>query len=380
MHRHSKRPVNSAGAAELYAAWLVANPGASGSARVFAAYFDAEQDFRRLSELSSWFLDAAKGLPGAAEQFLRIARLFDIAARTEDAANAYLKAFDEGAPASALLSSFLLSLEMNDLAGMQKSLTQLTGKGGSAELLLGALARLQSGDDASAQATLAGLASQTGEPDLALKAMWIIYERSAARGDDTGQAAVGSRLATRFPAAPEAALVSPPSIAPDQQQVVAMPSPWPDLYSLEQTQPVTQKQSGASGPTTPVAAPVAPPGNELAPVAPAVAAPVAPPGNEPAPVAPPIAAPAGSTGQPAAQPTVATYSVQAGAFQMKENADDLVGELTRHGFVPVVLHETAQGKDRYRVLAATGLNGDDARAVLQKLEQLGYSGYLVAEK
>jgi cell division septation protein DedD len=350
---------DSVGAAELYSAWLTANPGASGSARVFDAYFRTEQDFRRLIEVSALFIEAAKGVPGAAAQFLRIARIFDISARTEEAEKAYLDAFAEGAPPSALLSAFLLSLEMNDLSGMQSSLSRLSGKGGSAELLLGALAALQYGDNASAQATLVGLAAQTGEADLALKAMWILYSRSTARGDSVGQAAARSRLSVRFPDSPESALASAASSVPGQIQVIVAPSPWPDICSLDDGQPAS--------PTGKAAAELTPP------IAPADGVPVAPAATNPAASTAPSA-------EAALPLSTVKYSVQAGAFQMKENADDLVGELTRHGLLPVVIHETKQGKDRYRVLATTGQSGDDARAIVAKLGQLGYSGFLIIEK
>ena len=73
-------------------------------------------------------------------------------------------------------------------------------------------------------------------------------------------------------------------------------------------------------------------------------------------------------------------SVQAGSFLMKENADDLVSELSKRGFAPVVVHETVQGKDRYRVLAGTGLDTEAAKATLKKLSEEGFRGFVVADK
>ncbi len=65
---------------------------------------------------------------------------------------------------------------------------------------------------------------------------------------------------------------------------------------------------------------------------------------------------------------------------MKENADDLVAELSKRGFSPVVLRETIQGKERYRVLAAAGLEPEPAKAVLKKLADQGFRGFVVADK
>ncbi|HEY9595746.1 MAG TPA: hypothetical protein VHE79_14805, partial [Spirochaetia bacterium] len=100
-------------AAELLLSWLSLNPGAPGAARVFGDYFTMEQDFGRLVTESRSFLKGAEGLPGAGGQLLRIARLYDIAGRVEEARDAYLAAARNGASDEALVSAFLLSLEMN---------------------------------------------------------------------------------------------------------------------------------------------------------------------------------------------------------------------------------------------------------------------------
>ena len=65
---------------------------------------------------------------------------------------------------------------------------------------------------------------------------------------------------------------------------------------------------------------------------------------------------------------------------MKENADDLVSELTRKGFSPLVRTETLQGKPHYRVFAGSALSVDDARTLLEKLHGAGFSGFLVQDK
>ena len=74
------------------------------------------------------------------------------------------------------------------------------------------------------------------------------------------------------------------------------------------------------------------------------------------------------------------FAVQAGSFQMKENADDLVLELGKRGFSASVLHDQAQGRDRWRVFAGTGLEQDAAEAVRLKLSAAGFTGFLVRDK
>jgi cell division protein FtsN len=65
---------------------------------------------------------------------------------------------------------------------------------------------------------------------------------------------------------------------------------------------------------------------------------------------------------------------------MKENADDLLSELTRRGFSAVIVHEVTQAKDRYRVLAGSGLEMDAAKEVMKRLSDAGFRGFLVQDK
>ena len=305
-------------AAELLAQWLAMNPGAPGSARVFARYFQLEQDFPSLLSASMRFATSAKGVPGAGEQYGRIARLLDVSGRVEEARDVYLAAINEGASSSTLVSAFLLSLEMNDTASMQTALERLKGTGGDAEPLLGALMDLRAGREAAARGALVGLAEKTGDSGLAVRALWVLYEYSRARGDAAGQASARKKLDARFPGSPEAAIAS-------STDVFLTPRPEALVGAAEQT-------AGSS------------PGSTAAPPSPR-----------------------------------GSLAVQAGSFQMKENADDLMRELTEIGFSPVVRHETVDGKDRYRVFAGVGVDADAAKALLAALKQKGYSGFIVKD-
>jgi hypothetical protein len=46
----------------------------------------------------------------------------------------------------------------------------------------------------------------------------------------------------------------------------------------------------------------------------------------------------------------------------------------------VVVRVTVEGKDRYRVLAGTGLETEAAKATLKKLSDEGFRGFVVADK
>jgi cell division protein FtsN len=65
---------------------------------------------------------------------------------------------------------------------------------------------------------------------------------------------------------------------------------------------------------------------------------------------------------------------------MKENADDLSAQLASRGFSPVIVHDASQGKDRYRVMAGTGMESEGAKAVLARLSAAGFSGFLVRDR
>lgn len=64
---------------------------------------------------------------------------------------------------------------------------------------------------------------------------------------------------------------------------------------------------------------------------------------------------------------------------MKENADDLIGELTRKGFSPTLRIDALSGKPLYRVFAGKGLSVEEARVLLDRLHQAGFSGYLLSD-
>jgi cell division septation protein DedD len=364
LHAHEREKAGDFEAsAALLSAWLSSNPGASGSPAVFAGYFRIEQDLPALRDVCRQFLASARGVPGAAPQFDKIARLLDLSGRVEEARNAYLAAFEEGAPESALVTAFLLSYQMNDAESMSVILRKLAGKSGNAELLLRALSDMRSGDRAAARATLTEVADQTGNPELALKALWVLYQADVKSGNPAAGALSRSRLASRFASSPEAAIVAgAPALGAKPARTVVVEMPTPALLDAA---------SSSSDPTTAPAPVQAVPGP----------APASPAATTPAPVkAPPAqtSLPA-STGAPAPG-SVARVSVQAGSFLMRENADDLVSELLRLGFAPVVVRENVQGKDRYKVLAGTGLEAEAATAVLKKLSDDGLRGFVVTDR
>jgi cell division protein FtsN len=109
------------------------------------------------------------------------------------------------------------------------------------------------------------------------------------------------------------------------------------------------------------------------------------------PAIPPDPGPAGTAQAPAPVPSPAQepapataaaqgkYLVQAGSFQVRENAEYLAADLVKKGFSPTVVQDSFQGKDRFRVLAGAGLARDRAQDLLEQLAGAGYSGFLASE-
>ena len=307
-------------ATQLYGSWLSLNPGAPGSLKVFVAYFRLEQDSAKLLAKGDAFVSASRGIPGTGEQIVRVAQLFELSGRMEQSRDFYLRAFEEGGGTEALISAFLLSLEMGDTASLPAIIDKLRERNRSSASLLDAVGRLRSGGDSAARADLLSSVDSSGDPDLSLKGLWVLYEVARNSGDAMAEAKARAGLVARFPGSPEAAIAA--SFAGTDAGKKApgvLLFPGPDVFA------------GASK-----------------------------------------AQPAGAS--------VARYAVQAGSFQVQENADYLAADLKKKGFAAVVRHETALGKDMFRVFAATGLEAEQARALQAKLADAGFSGFLVTEK
>lgn len=73
------------------------------------------------------------------------------------------------------------------------------------------------------------------------------------------------------------------------------------------------------------------------------------------------------------------YSVQAGSFQVKENADELAADLSKKGFAPVVRGEAREGKTLFKVMAGAGMERSAAQLIVGRLSRAGYAGFIVSE-
>jgi len=356
------------GAAAMYASWLDANASSAEAPVIFNRYFSLEQNLPSLLEAGKKLLGAAQKGPFVSETMARIAWLFEVAGKPEDARDAYLSAFAHGEP-SALESAFLISLEMNDMNALQSALAEMKDAAGESRELLGACLAFQQGDVGTAEAAFIRISSSTTNQSVALKALWMSYEAALRTGDSAGRLQAVKLLGQRFPHSPEYAIVASEASATAQKAspgVTRLALPGGFLIEAPAGgQPVSSGQPAQ--PAGPVQAAQGAPDQKLPATSDATD------GKAPTPPASPAQHGSPSTLQ-------RSLCVQAGSFQMKENADDLMAELARKGFSPTLRTEARQGKSLYRVVAGSGLSVEDARLLLDRLHQAGFSGYLLSDQ
>lgn len=69
-------------------------------------------------------------------------------------------------------------------------------------------------------------------------------------------------------------------------------------------------------------------------------------------------------------------AVQTGSFGVRENAEDMVKELTKIGFSPTIREVQRDGRRYYSVMAAVGLTREEGQAVIDALKDKNYEGFL----
>jgi DedD protein len=256
-----------------------------------------------------------------------------------------------------LASAVLLRVETNDLAGAEAALQARAGDAGAPELRGWVL--LARGEAAAARAafqaagpTVGGLSGEVAAAEAA--------------GDAAEAARAAAALQSAFPRSPEAVIArqrgkpgTPPMVsAPTPRQFLP---PAPDAATA--VPPATPAQVEPAAATQAVA---------LAPAAPV---PPAPAGADPTVSTGPAAAVPGAPSAVSAR----AVSVQTGSFGMRENADDMVRELRKRGFQPVIRETTSGGRTLFRVLAVTRVDPREADDAAGRLRALGYASFVFTD-
>jgi tetratricopeptide (TPR) repeat protein len=76
----------------------------------------------------------------------------------------------------------------------------------------------------------------------------------------------------------------------------------------------------------------------------------------------------------------AGYAVQIGSFGVRENAENMVKEVTGRGFPGLLSEAAAEGKSLFRVRVGPFADLSEAQEAKRRLAELGYSGFVVRER
>lgn len=324
--RQLERAGDSAAAARLYLAWARDRVGRPSALAGFAGFVRCEDSLDALVDGCREIVASVAKVPGAWPLLARSAELFELAGLHEEAAEAAVAAWNRGGPASLLVRAMRLDLAMGDLEAYQAAahraitVDELDPLAATADRLAGDI-------DKARAASARILAAATGGQSARLAAAWNLFETSRSAGSAADRALAAKRLAQEFPGSPEA-VIAAAAISTTTSRVREAASP---AQFIMLTQP--ERPSAASAGTPPAGTP-----------------------------------PAGGT-----------YAVQAGAFQVRENADELLKDLVRSGFAASTSESSVNGKTVYRVFAAARLDRQSADGVLQRLRASGFAGFVVGE-
>lgn len=247
--------------------------------------------------------------------------MFELAGLDAEAADLALEAWNRGGPASLLRRRMRLSLAMGDLVAYQAASARAVAFPGADPLAV--VAERLAGKLEEARRDASRILSASDDPCARLAAAWDLYVAAREDGTATGAAEAASRLAELFPGSPEAAIARSATGGTRSRVVEAAT---PALFA--------QADAGAAGT---------------------------------------------GAAEPGASAPAATFSVQAGSFQVRENADELARDLRTAGFEPVIRSAAVSGKTVWRVYAATGIDRAAADRLLADLRAAGYAGFVVAD-
>jgi cell division septation protein DedD len=317
---------DDAAAARLYLSWARERAGDPASLAGYAGFLRTE---RGLDEIVDACRDLARSLPrvpGAWPLIDETARLFELAGLDDEAAELSMEAWSRGGPVQLLQRSMRLFLSMGDLdayaaaAAKTVAVPELDPLASAAERIAGRIDEARRDSDR--------LLSVAEDPSVRLSAAWNLFEAARMDGTPTELAEAAARLSGLFPGSPEAAIAR---AAVEGTASRVLEAPTPALFLM----------TAAASPAVDANVPVVTP-------------------------------------QPATSPEK-TYSVQAGAFKVRENADELAKDLTRAGFEPIVRESAAEGISLWKVFAATGLDRDAATRFIAQLRAAGFAGIATAD-
>ncbi len=347
------------GALALYRQWLRANGEAQDFGRVLSRAADAAVEASDAMKLLAEFAPRVRD-PAEREGLLeRQASLLRLSGRIEDALVVQIGLPDTPAR---LVERAGLCLELG-LAGEAEQILQRARESGDPEAA--AAARVLLADvylaterDAQAETELRGLLQDLPQTQAAPAALLALGEALRARGDARGAEEALAQLKARFPTSPEALLAAGGGRRAALPMRLLPPAP--------QEQPAATEAAGPARMTAGL--PPASTGGQVSTL-------TAPPTGAEGQVSTLTPPPTESNEQAAARKVL----VQAGSFRDPENARYFVRDLEARGFAARVV-EKPQGEARYyRVLVGPEQSPQDAQALILRLKDAGYEGFLLVE-
>jgi hypothetical protein len=272
---------------------------------------------------------------------LRMGWLFELSGDLEEAAALYRREFSDHRTASALDAAARLEIEMNDTpADVGTAGSYPDGHNG----IVSGYRALQLGDPVKARRSFAQVLDSPWSQEAQLQAMYGLF-LAALPGKDPGEIhAAAELLGASFPLSPEYAIArvqgSGGGTGAPRIFLASVPGQFLDNDLRDGPPPLTETPPGSSSTT--------------------------------------------QSGQAQRQDGGAIkpaqrVSIQVGAYQMRENADDMVSELKKRGFPAEVRQISISGKAFYKAFAAVSLEETRAKDLLVRLREEGFEGYLLPE-
>jgi hypothetical protein len=317
---HLERGGDGVAAARLYLSWARDHAEEPSALAGYAGFLRTERNLDTIVDAGRVLAISLPRLPGAWPLVAETSRLFELAGLDEEAAALADDAWKRGGPAGLLLRAQRLRLVMGDLEAYAAAAARVVALPGldplapAFDLLSGLLETGVSG----AERVLAG----STDPATRVLAAWNLFEAARAGGDKAAAARAATRIAELFPGSPESSLALATATGAPSRLIEA---PSPALFTTLAA-PILET------PTTVITPPTAP---------------------------------------------VASWVVQAGSFRVRENADELVMDLRRAGFEPIIRESIVQGTTLWRVIAGIGLDRKTADDLVERLRASGYAGIVV---
>ncbi len=329
----------------LYREWLLANGEAQDFGRVLSRAADTAAEVSAALKLLAEFAPRVRD-PAQREALLeRESALLRLSGRIEEALVVQI-----GLPETParLVERAGLCLELG-LTGEAEQILQrvresVDPEAAAAARVLLAGVYLATGRGAQAEAELRGLLQDLPQTQAVPGALLALSETLRERGDAQGADVALAELKARFPASPEALLA-----AGDSRRAALPMRLLPPAPALEPAGPAAQAPAPSAGQAPPAA-------------------------QAPAPSA--AQAPAAESG---GQPAASMALVQAGSFRDQENARYLVSDLKARGFEARVVEKPLGETLYYRVVVGQEQSPQDAQALMLRLKDAGYEGFLLLE-